>query len=385
MHNSNSQQNGFQTSAITNLNGLKVPAWRQLGSEVNALRWSDAMRQANLDWTVSKEQHKSARTGELIDAYGVYRDDNDAFLGQVGNIFTPIQNLEQFQFVDSLIESVDGAHYVAAGALDGGEQVFCVAEIDAFDVASAGDKHRAFVVFRDFKNSKGSGEARVSLLREVCTNGLHRQVGEKALRFRHTTNVKSRMQLASASVGIIKHTFDEIRGKLETLATRRFQDSRTVENILEKLFPPTPLEIQQNRINNRREEAKMLVAQLLVDNDSDAFPEQAGTAYALFNSVTNYVDHEKEISGTRSKKVRSADDSRAVNSLFGGGSDFKSNALDLILRETAHVPSISRSYSIGGGAQVIEFEEVRSQRGEGKSLLDQIVVESLPLKRREIL
>ncbi len=119
MHNTISN-NGFQTSAIGTLNGLKIPAWQQLGSEVNALRWEDAMKQAKLDWTVSKEQHRSARpnaAGEypLIDAYGVYRDDNDQFLGQVGGIFTPIQNLEQFQFVDSLIESVDGAHYVAAG------------------------------------------------------------------------------------------------------------------------------------------------------------------------------------------------------------------------------------------------------------------------------
>src|SRR6478672_8370626 len=99
---------GFQLSAVKGLSNVGVvPAWQQLGAEVNALTWEEAMTQANLNWTVSKEQHRSARpdaNGEypLIDAYGIYRDDTDAFLGQVGNVFTPIQNIDQFKFVDSL-------------------------------------------------------------------------------------------------------------------------------------------------------------------------------------------------------------------------------------------------------------------------------------------
>lgn len=348
---------GFNTSLINGMSGLKVPAWHQLGSSVNALRWEDAMTQAGLDWTVTKEQHRSARTGELIDAYGIYRDDNNAFLGQVGGIFTPIQNREQFAFVDSLIESVDGAHYVAAGSLDGGEQVFCVAEIGCFDIGSMGDKHRAFVIFRDFKNSKGSGEARISLLREVCTNGLHKQIGTTALRFRHTINVKNRMEIAGKSVGLLSSSFTEVRGKLEDLSTRKFRDSRSVQSVLEKLFPPSPTEIEAGRVNNRRLEAQLSVSQLFVDNDNDAFPSQAGTAYALFNAVTNYVDHEKEVVRTQGRAGRSVDSIRAAGSLFGTGADFKSNALDVIMKETAHLPTSKRLYSFPGGG-VIDTEAI---------------------------
>lgn len=182
------------------------------------------------------------------------------------------------------------------------------------------------------------------------------------------------MELASQSAGIINDTFDEIRAKLETLATRKFEDTRTVESVLEKLFPPSPLESQQNRVNNRRQEAKLSVSQLFVDNDADTFPDQSRTAYALFNAVTNHVDHEKEMVATRSRRSNSTDDLRATNSLFGTGSDFKSNALDLILRETERLPSFSRSYSIGG-AEVLEAEylETKSDDVDPKSLLDSIL------------
>lgn len=364
---------GFQVYDIKGLSSVPVPAWGHFSREVNALTWEEAMRQGGLDWTVTKEQQKSVRTGYPIDSYGVYRDDTDTFLGAVGSIFTPIQNKEQFRFVDSLIESVDGAHYVAAGSIDGGEQVFCVAEIAAFDVASDGDKYKAFVVFRDYKNSKGSAEARVSLLREICTNGMHSCVAESALKFRHTTNVKRRMELAAESIGMIERSYNEIREKLETLGRRRFQDSRTVENVLAQLFPPTPSEIEHNRINNQRNENMLSVSQLFVDNDGGAFPDQSGTALALYHSVTNHVDHEKTM---RRKDGYTETEARAFSSLFGTGADFKAKALDLILAETENLPTFERKYSFAGSNVLqMELEKVRTD----KSLLDSIIDSTMDL------
>lgn len=346
-----------------NLNQIiRQSSFDALGNTTNALSWKDAMRQAGLDWTVSKLQHLSPVTGEPVNSFGIYRDDTAAFLGQVGHTYTPVQNIEQFQFVDALLENIDGSHYVSAGSLSGGEKVFCVAQVGSFDIAAPGDAHKAYLVFSDYKNSKGSCRAQLSLLRQVCANGMHTSVADSALTFRHTTNIKTRMAAASKSIGMINRTFDALRDKLETLSKREITSRRTVENILDRLFPETPAE-REGRANYTRRETQALVAELFAENDGDMFPSQSKTPYALFNAVTNYVDHHQTPKVTRAKSAMTEAERRAENAIFGSGSSFKENALEIILEQTAHCPTKSRVYSFS--------PQIRSDTGE--SILDTIL------------
>ena len=79
-------------------------------------------------------------------------------------------------------------------------------------------------------------------------------------------------------------------------------------------------------------------------NDGDVFPEQRGTAYNLFNAVTNWTDHE------RSTKA----DGRAEAAVFGSGAALKSNALDLIIAEAENMPNILQR----GGGVAVDFSEI---------------------------
>jgi hypothetical protein len=85
--------------------GDRDAAWHKLGQRTpNAVTWQNAMRLAGLDWTVIKQNLYDSH-GKSLSAFGIFRTDDNEFLGAVGERYTPIQNVQAFQFVDALLES----------------------------------------------------------------------------------------------------------------------------------------------------------------------------------------------------------------------------------------------------------------------------------------
>ena len=105
--------------------GDRDAAWHKLGQRTpNAVTWQEAMRLADLSWPVSKQVLFDSN-GKPVSAWGIFREDDSAFLGAVGERYTPIQNKDAFEFVDVLMEATNGAHYDSAGALGNGERIWC--------------------------------------------------------------------------------------------------------------------------------------------------------------------------------------------------------------------------------------------------------------------
>jgi phage/plasmid-like protein (TIGR03299 family) len=328
-------------------------AWHGLGQVVeNAQTWEETMRLAGLQWTVSKEQQKNLRTGELIDSYDIYRDDTNAFLGNVGADYTPIQNIEQFQFVDALLEADGGAHYESAGALGGGQRVFCLVNLGAaFDMTGTGDRHETFLLFTNSHN--GSQAARVGLtgVRVVCGNTERMALQEMAaadkqrkraglasqvLKIRHTRSAQARMALASNVITTARVGVGMVKEKLELLNSRMLtKDAYT--GIVDRLFP-APVgkdgkEPSQASVT-RRENVLADILKLYESNDDNAFPEIRGTGYNFYNAVTEYVSHVRTPTQTAAKSGWTVEQLQANSALFGGGAELVQSALDVILEET---------------------------------------------------
>src|SRR3989304_1108450 len=108
-------------------------AWHGLGQVVeNCLSWQEAMQQSHLDWqVVKKDLYARNPAGQVtkVPSVAMFRSDNSAYLGTVGNGYEPIQNAAQFDFVDAIIGAEQGSHYESAGALGKGEVVWVQARI----------------------------------------------------------------------------------------------------------------------------------------------------------------------------------------------------------------------------------------------------------------
>ena len=120
--------------------------WHRLGVVTdNPLDSADAIGQAGLDWTVSVRPmvtftDDNETEGHLIDIpnhFATVRDTDNAVLGVVGNRYTPIQNVECFNFLDNVLDDYD-ATYETAGSLDNGKVVWMLLNLNK-DIAVGDD------------------------------------------------------------------------------------------------------------------------------------------------------------------------------------------------------------------------------------------------------
>ena len=109
----------------------------------------------------------------------------------------------------------------------------------------------------------------------------------------------------------------------------------SLKSILDRLFPAPK---EKDASQTRRENVLADVLSLYESNDKNAIPSIRGTAYNLLNAVTEYTDHYRSARITDSRKDYSVDEARAENAVLGTGERLKSQALDVILEDTAGNP-----------------------------------------------
>jgi phage/plasmid-like protein (TIGR03299 family) len=342
-HNLN-YNNGRTSFAYNSKNGLP---WHSLGQAVDgAMSWKEAMEKAGLNYNVSKRQLSICINGiwQTVDAYGIFRDDNDCFLGAVGDKYATIQNEKAFDFVDSLLET-SGAHYDTAGALGNGERIFVSATIP-YSIApnrAPNDKSNCFLMFTTSHDGTLSATAKLTTVRVVCQNTLNMAMensGFGTLKIRHTESGNDRMDKAKRIFQGVTQTVESLKTKFNLLAERK-PNREEIHCIMDKLFGKDWKESAQKK--NQIEK----IACLFDNNDNGAFPEIKGSAYSLLQSVTNFVDHDRTIRRTDSTKNMNESAIRTQSALFGSGDEFKSEALEIILSATEHsaaMPETPRYY-----------------------------------------
>ncbi len=333
------------------------PAWHKLGQIVTeAQSWQEAMELAGLNWTVSKRGLLSP-DGSIISAWGIFRDDRTeatGFLGAVGNNYTPIQNRYQFDFVDSLIEVENGAHYESAGALGKGERVFCLARIPNADFNIAGqDKHESYLLFTNTHNGTESARCFITTVRVVCQNTLNQAIskdGKSALRIRHSANAEAKLNDAKRLIRGTQQSIKSLNEKLDALANRRLTRDGLM-SVIDRLFKKDEAEQKtETGISKSSEKILSKILELYEDNDQNNFPEFKDTAYNFFNSYTRFIDHERPIRRTDAVAGKTDEYIRSASAMFGDPAQQKSEALEVILEATKGAPSsnIHRIYSTPG-------------------------------------
>lgn len=340
----------------------KIPAWHKLGTIVEGARtWQEAIKLANLDYEVRKEQLVHPRTGEPLDStFGIFRSDNDVFLGTVGERYTPIQNRFMFEFMDAILSADNKAHYETAGVLGKGEKVFMLANLtDEFDLHGSGDKHKAYLAGVGSHDGSSSTRFFVTEVRIVCANTVQialNRAGNSGVSVRHTINAEARLDAKLRDLQSARQAFRSTMEKLEFLAERKV-DSKVVDTVLEQVFG---LKDGIENASSRAKGSVELVKSLLESNDNNAFPQFRGTAYNLFNAVTEYVDHYSETRSTSGRVGIDKSVLRAESAMFGRNSEFKAKALDIILKQAETLKTVSqhKTYSLAKQTESSVLEQI---------------------------
>lgn len=203
----------------------KETAWHELGQTFDRPMYvKEAIEAAQADYTVglqpimalSPQLLDKVGRGESIEADEVIkavingkkatmRLDNSKVLGICGDTYGVVQNIDGFNFIDTLCsgELADREHtpvIECCGVLGDGERIFITCQMPQSIALGPTDAIQPYIVFTTTHDGTGAVTCMVTNIRVVCQNTLNWAFRENSGRisFRHTRNVGARMNLLDA-------------------------------------------------------------------------------------------------------------------------------------------------------------------------------------------
>lgn len=298
------------------------PAWHGLGQLViNAPSSADALRLAGLDWTVKKVPVQAVvgdgATAPAPDFRAIVRNDTKAVLGVVTDRYEPVQNTEAFSFLDQL--NMDGiVKYESAGALRGGRQVWVLARTHTAYRVTDRDVIQPYILFTAGHDGRQAIRITPTNVRVVCANTLRVALRDtdNMITLRHDRAVRNRLDVV---LKVLQKAFQSAERNIEQsfrLAQRKLNDHTVLEYI--RRLVPLPADSGPSYEYWRRIQRR--IEYNYFEHPNQQLPGIARTAWAAYNAVSQYVDHES--------RARSAE-SRFRSIISGDGDKLKQRAFEL--------------------------------------------------------
>jgi len=297
----------------------KTP-WHGMGTELPRLATAaEAIEAANLSWHVYQEPVLTSAGVELSDKRLNIRSDTGQPLGVVGTQYKILDNVDAFAFFDAVTMDPNGPKYETAGSLWNGRKVWMLAKMpDCIEVAP-GDIVDPYILLSNTHDGSGAVRILETPVRVVCQNTLnaaHASQGRN-IRIRHSGDMSFKVSEVQDALGIIRANFEATAELYKALA-RDYPTPDEVETVLNRLFPETKSDrstIQKGRVRT--------LAAAGIGNGNKAVE---GTAWALYNGITELTDHH----ANKDSKRADARDMRLNSFGMGSGLDFKADALQTI-------------------------------------------------------
>jgi len=165
----------------------------------------------------------------------------------------------------------------------------------------------------------------VTPVRWVCKNTLNLALGKHRgiYRIRHTGTVEGKLQAAREALGVTFEYMADFKAMADQLAREKIVDKQ-VKEIVDKLWPKTPLQIELGR-ESTSDHA------LTAYHASQTLEGIRGTKWGVLNAVAEFIDHELSAVKVGGKaRVWDAADTRTQGILMGQQVDVKQAAFELL-------------------------------------------------------
>lgn len=317
--------------------------WHGLGQQVEKeVTSAAALRFAQLDWSVEKRPlffQAGQAMEEITDKKAVVRLEDEKILGIVTNSYEPIQNKDAFEFLDALVgEGL--AMFHTAGSLFGGKRVFICCKMPK-SMKIGPDLVDKYLVAMTSHDGSTALHIKWTPIRVVCNNTMSAAFGidkrgrvqnlSDAVSIYHTKNYKDRVSEARRLLGLANTYYERIEECFSRLIETPM-DSQEFDKFTKKLHPmPQPEGKDQTAykaVLKMWENKQQKLADVFQNGIGMNNKRVAGTRWAAFNAVTEYIDHHKTYRGIK----WDAKDSRFDSIVYGHGADIKNKALELLAK-----------------------------------------------------
>jgi phage/plasmid-like protein (TIGR03299 family) len=350
-----------------------TPAWHRLGRVIaEAASSAEAIRLAGLDWEVAQWPLLACGPTTLEEPAGRYvpcpgmlanvRMDTGAVLGVVSRDYRVFQNASAFDFMDAIVgEGL--ARYETAGALKGGRRVWMLAKMPQDVHVTGDDVVRPYLLLTNSHDGSMALRMIPTTVRVVCQNTLNLALGRarsgEGLTIRHCESLDGRVQEARAKLGLLTERVEQFADEARQLAACPLTD-RQARDYFEQFFPTRPAAAAPDRavaplsteglldgILEAQQAQTALVGELLAGHQEEQTRTErrnarilesllesyhspsnealgiAGTAWAAYNAVSGWADHESTVRG---KSDLERADNRLNSVWFGSANDLKQDA-----------------------------------------------------------
>lgn len=312
---------GHQITATDNLFSVREMPWHGLGTVLSEYPSRDEAQSIAHPWEpvtapvfrqvpfISEDGEPGVRYEAIEGQQEVVRSDNNAHIGVTNDTLGIVTNSEMYDIAEAVAGLGSDVRYETGGTLRGGRSVWLLLRLDE-PLVLAGDPNGATLQYFALQNSHdGGGSFRGQAIntRIVCANtsrmaDMSAKASGTEIVFRHTKNVKDRIEEAKQALAMWRTSVDEWRVFNEHLLTMRVTDAQR-EEFIERFVPAPEAAIVSKRVLTNIENARGDLRTIFASETSEGVKN---TAYGL---VQGAVEYSQWFRSTRGK----SDQDRAEN------------------------------------------------------------------------
>ena len=318
-------------SGITATDGMMYTGeapWHRLGVRLDGpATAAEAIEAAGLGWNVETRPVYVMNLDEgfvkIEGKSAIVRSDTEETFGIMGSGYQPVQNNEAFSFFDKTIAQGE-AVYHTAGSLYGGKRIWILAKLPEDIKVLPGDTVQPYILLSNSHDGSQALRMQITPIRVVCWNTLSVALrGGGAFYAKHTRNVMTKAAEAREVLGLAHAYYEMFARTIDKLVNTRmtvFDQQRYFQQVYH--FKDNKSYAEQDHRIVRAYETTVD----LLNHPTNLIGGIQGTAWAAFNAVSYYVDHQKVIRGSLDRQ----DDRRLEGSWFGSGADLRQRAYQLL-------------------------------------------------------
>jgi phage/plasmid-like protein (TIGR03299 family) len=282
-----------QPAASSQNNGI----WGDLKEDDDRRPWREYSKSKGLDWGVEKvpiaiPDRNGGWKPVKIGKFAIVRKDTGEELGIVGKGYSPQDNEQIFAPFDSLVQSKQAA-WVGAGSFDNGARVWSQINANWSSEVVPGDKVRYYGFSAGSHNGDGKIVYSLVSVRVNCINTymLAIRQGDKIASIKHTSGAKAAIEAVSELMQSMVEKVKEETELYQRMAARR-ASTEEIREFLRQIVPD-PDDTAAKKAMTMRAKQRDDILDVIKFGKGQREPGVQGTAWAVWNGITEYIDHVK--------------------------------------------------------------------------------------------
>lgn len=275
------------TNVILGGNNMRTSTFENIGTTVNTSDVYTALRDAGLDYTVSKRQTSFMGTdgNQIIipNVFSTVRDSDEHFYATVSDKYQIIQNQDAFDFVNYVSEDMI---LKRAGETQSG-MIYLIGELPKMTIL--GDNYQPYLIFRNSHNGRYNLQATICPLRIVCQNQFNIAFKESpnTITIRHSSQAEERMREGKIILQNTANYMKQLNKEAEKYATIHLSDQE-LWTIIKTLFP-----IDDSMSDKKKEQINESIMALRNAYHSDDNANFKNTMWGMINAYSDFITHQQ--------------------------------------------------------------------------------------------